>query len=234
MKIEQRQITKNFLIGLSVLILYLIWNNIQRLPFKLSNIEIESLSKTFVVWYSLFSSIILLLILGLIYRKTLKKHWLDLKKNHQDYFKKYFKYWFLLLVIMMGSNLIILLIRPGTIAGNEEAIRDLFSNAPLYTFISAVFLAPFLEELVFRLSFRYMFKTDWLFIITSGLIFGSMHVIGNYETPLDLLYLIPYSTPGMIFAYVLSKSNNIFVPMGLHFIHNGVLMSLQAFVSIFG
>ena len=104
---------------------------------------------------------------------------------------------------------------------------------PIYTFISAVIIAPFLEELVFRKSFRDMFSNNLLFIILSGLTFGAFHVIGSFETLFDLIYIIPYSIPGFVFAYTLSKSKNIFVPIGLHFLHNGILMALQTFLMLF-
>ena len=54
-----------------------------------------------------------------------------------------------------------------------------------------------------------------------------MHVISTLENLVDLLFIIPYSIPGFIFAYIYSKSKNIFVPISLHFIHNGIMMSLQ-------
>ena len=168
-----------------------------------------------------------------IYRKEIKKAWLDLKKNHKLYFQKYLKYWFVLLALMMISNFIILMLKPNSIAGNEEAVRQMFNDMPIYTFISAVIFAPFLEELVFRKSFRFMFSDDIVFIILSGLTFGAFHVVGNVETIFDLVYLIPYSIPGFVFAYALTKSKNIFVPIGLHLIHNGVLMALQVFIMLF-
>ena len=133
----------------------------------------------------------------------------------------------------MTSNLIILLINSGNMANNEAAVREMFNSTPIYAFISAVVFAPLLEELVFRKSFRYMFNNDTLFILASGLTFGAFHVIGSYESLIDLLYIIPYSVPGIVFAYTLVKSKNIFVPMGLHFIHNGILMSLQFFLMFF-
>ena len=66
-----------------------------------------------------------------------------------------------------------------------------------------------------------------IFILLSGLVFGSMHVIGSCEHLIDLLFIIPYSIPGFIFAYVYTKSKNLCVPISLHFIHNGIMMSLQ-------
>ena len=50
----------------------------------------------------------------------------------------------------------------------------------------------------------------------------------------DILYLIPYSALGISFAYILQKTDNIFVTIGLHFMHNGILMALQVLVLIFG
>lgn len=225
--------TKKMLIGLGSLVIYFILTELQAIPLIIVGLDVKELGTTFIAIYSLIYSIVLLATIALIFNKTLKKDWLDLKKNHKKYFSKYIKYWFLALGVMMISNLIILLINPGAAPGNEEAIKRMFEVAPIYTFISAVFLAPVIEELVFRLSFRYVIKIDWLFIILSGLTFGSMHIIGTYETPMDLLYIIPYSAPGLAFAYVLAKCKNIYVPIGLHFIHNGLLMSLQVFILIF-
>ena len=68
----------------------------------------------------------------------------------------------------------------------------------------------------------------------SGLIFGGLHVVGNINHWYDLLYLIPYCTPGFIFAYIMSKTNNVFVSMGLHFLHNGMIMSLQVLLIMLG
>lgn len=129
---------------------------------------------------------------------------------------------------MISSNLIVTLFTSSDIANNQEIIVESLKAHPLYTFIITVLIAPILEELVFRLSFRKIFmKTDILFIFFSGLIFGGMHVISTLSSLSDLLFIIPYSIPGFIFAYIYTKSKNIFVPISLHFIHNGIMMCLQ-------
>ena len=135
---------------------------------------------------------------------------------------------------MALSNGIIMLIDSSATAKNQDAVNELFRELPVYTFILSVFLAPVVEELAFRLSFRAIFKNKYLFIFFSGILFGSFHVIGSFENAIDLLYIIPYSIPGWIFAYTLQKSDNIFVPMSLHFLHNGILMSIQVFILLFG
>ena len=134
----------------------------------------------------------------------------------------------MMLILMIGSNLIVTMFTSTDIAANQEAIMNNLKVAPVYTFIMTVFVAPILEELVFRLSFRKIFsKSNILFIFFSGFIFGGMHVISSYEHFTDLLFIIPYSLPGFIFAYVYTKCKNICVPISLHFIHNGIMMSLQ-------
>ena len=42
-----------------------------------------------------------------------------------------------------------------------------------------------------------------------------------------MLYIIPYGLFGSVFAYMYSKTKNIFVPMTFHFIHNTVLVILS-------
>lgn len=225
---------KQALLGALAIIVYFVISRYASLPLVLLNVDIDTLPLYIKVIYSLASDFLIAIILVLIFKNTLINNFKDLKKNHLTYFKTYIKYWFLALAIMMFSNLIILLITSGDIANNEEIIRQNFNENPLYIFIAAVLLAPIIEELVFRQAFRNIFTNNWLFIILSGFIFGSLHVFTSYQTPTDLLYLIPYCTPGAIFAYTLVKSKNIFVPMGLHFIHNGILLSLQFVVLIFG
>ena len=128
---------------------------------------------------------------------------------------------------MMMANALINL-AGGGISGNEESIRKQFEIAPIFTYISAVFLAPVLEESIFRLSFRNIIENKYIFIIISGLVFGGLHLISGIDSLTLLpLYLIAYCSFGFIFAYMFIKTNNIFVSMGFHLMHNGILMSLQ-------
>ncbi len=46
-------------------------------------------------------------------------------------------------------------------------------------------------------------------------------------TLVDILYIIPYSVPGMAFAKMLSKTDNIFTSTGIHLLHNGLMIAMQ-------
>ena len=82
--------------------------------------------------------------------------------------------------------------------------------------------APINEEIIFRKSIQDCLKNKWVFIIVSGLIFGYLHVLGS-ESLYDFLYIIPYGSLGAAFAYLLSKTDNIYVTILMHLIHNGLL-----------
>lgn len=224
---------KNALTGALVILLYLIAYSYPYELLNLLGINPNNLSILFKSIYLLTYEISLTLIIVYIYRKDIIPNFKDFIKNNITYFKKYIKYWFLMLILMIVSNLIVTLFTTSEIATNQKSIIETLKMAPIYTFIITVFVAPILEELIFRLSFRKIFyKSNILFIFFSGLIFGSMHVISTCENLIDLLFIIPYSIPGFIFAYVYTKCKNICVPISLHFIHNGIMMSLQILLLI--
>ncbi len=219
---------KNLCIGFGVIILYLVASSLSYDFISFFGINFDNLNYILKCIYMISYEAILTLIIIYIYRKNFIPNLKDFKKNFKSYVDNYIKYWFLMLGLMIFSNLIITKFTTSAVAENQEAIIDLLNSFPVYTIIITVFIAPFLEELVFRLSIRKIFaKTDFIFILFSGLLFGSMHVVGSFSSLTDLLFIIPYSIPGFIFAYVYTKTNNICIPIGLHMLHNGVMMILQ-------
>ena len=225
---DQKIETRNkMILGICLILFYFIASFSQLIPLSLFNIDYTKLPLWIKVIYLLTYQFLEIGVIIFLLRKTLKKDVIDLKQHHKEYFAKYFKYWFLLLILMMISNLFITIFTPNEIAGNEQSVRESFQIAPIYIFISSVFIAPFLEEFVFRQGIRNICSNNICFILFSGLLFGSMHVITSLTNYWELLYIIPYSIPGFIFAYLLLKTDNVLVPASMHFIHNGILMSLQ-------
>lgn len=231
---ELKKRYKSIGIGLGVIAIYYLLPYFQIIPFMLFNVNPKNIPMELEIIYLMAYSSLMATIIIFIYRKKIKKDFQNFKKNSTKYFSKYIKYWFLCLGIMMISNLIINTLITNKLPSNEQAIRDIFNISPIYIFFSAVLYAPVVEELVFRQSIKNIFSNKIVFIIISGLIFGGMHVFGDFNTLADLLYIIPYSAPGIIFAYMLADSDNIFVPMSFHFIHNGILISLQFALMLFG
>lgn len=229
---EYKKYLKTCGIGIGTIIVYSLTSLLELVVLYYARVNVQAMTILSKTIYLVSFEILIMAIIAIINHKTLEKDIKDIKKNHKKYFSENFKYYLLALMVMMTSNLIINLISPG-IAGNEETVRSTFKQAPIYMFFSAVLFAPFTEEMVFRKSIRRIIKDNLTFIITSGLIFGGLHVVGNITTFSDVLYLIPYSAPGIAFAYILTKTDNILVPMGLHFMHNGIMMSLQIILLLF-
>ena len=211
-------------IGIYGIIGFVVWflfQNYSDLPFEILNINPPTL---FLEVYTILVEILTILFIFLLFKKEIVHMWKDFYENRDKYFKKYFKYWFLILILMAFSNGIITLINKAEISNNQEAINDMFKRLPIYTYILSVFLAPIIEELVFRFCFMKIFNNKYLYMILSGVIFGLFHIIGSFESAYDFLFLVPYSIPGLIFAYILYDSKNIFNTIWLHFVHNGISM----------
>ena len=219
--------------GLICIILYTMMSSFEIDYLSLWGINIDNIDTSMKVLYlTAWECLIMALIVLILYKKV-KKDIDDMKENHKKYFKKYFKYWLISVGIMMISNAIINLLGNG-LSGNEEALRDAFKISPFYIYFSSVIFAPVVEELIFRQSIRNIIPNKLLFIIVSGIIFGGLHVLTGFSGPFDLLYIIPYCAPGIAFAIILADSDNILISMGLHCMHNGVLIALQFILLIFG
>lgn len=230
---EKTRYIINACIGLFAILIYFIYSYLQLGFLDLLHVDYQAMSLSLKVIYLIITDVIEMLVLVFLFRKKLKEDVQDLKKNHENYFKTYFKYWLLALAVMMISNLIIMFITENQTSGNEEAVRRLIIKSPIYAYFSSVIYAPFVEELIFRRSIRNVIPIDSLFIVVSGFIFGGLHIITGYSGPLDLLYLVPYCVPGLIFAYILTKTDNVLVSTGIHLMHNGIMVSLQLFIYLF-
>ncbi len=223
---------RNALYGLLGIFLYFLLYSIEGLPFALVHVDPNSLPTFIKVTYLVAYEILMIAIMLLLYYNLFKKDLADMKKNHKKYYSKYFKYYLIAFAIMMISNLTIVLLLNKDISTNETLIRDTFKISPFYIYFSGIIFAPIVEETVFRGCVRKILTNKYLYVIVSGLLFGFAHISGYITGVSDLLYLIPYSSLGIAFAYIYYKTDNIFTSMGLHFMHNGVLLSLQ-FLTLF-
>jgi membrane protease YdiL (CAAX protease family) len=229
---DEKSNTTNILKGLSTIFLYFFVSLYKAVPFDILKIDTNKIPELLKILYNLSVELLMIAIIYFIFQKEINLAIQDIKKNHKAYFEKYFKVYIISLIIMAACNYLINLLGGGS-SENETIIRSEFQKFPVYIFVSATFLAPVLEECVFRLSFKAIFKNNILFIIISSLVFGSLHLMGTPLNNLFPLYLLSYSIFGIAFSYMMMKTNNILVSMGFHFMHNGILMAIQTFILIF-
>lgn len=171
----------------------------------------------------------LLLIIILYYHKYLYQKWLDFIKNFKRYFVIGFKDWLTGFCIMCLANYIILQFF-GSLGQNEESVQQLIKVTPLIAFILTTICAPFIEEMIFRKSLQDCFHYKYAFMITSGILFGLVHVLGT-QNYLEYILIIPYGSLGFMLAHALYKTDNIYTTIMMHMIHNGFATLLAIWVN---
>lgn len=206
---------------LLVIVLFFSSSYLQWIPIKL--FHITKITGTTATLLTLFSDLILLLILVLLYFKDLKKEWKTFREHLMPNLDKGFKYWFLGLSVMFVTNLLIMIFSPIKQANNEEAVQTLIQAAPWFMLITAGIVAPFIEEITFRKTFHDLFQNKWIFALVSGIVFGALHVVSSATSPFDYLYIISYGALGFFFARSYSETNSVFTSISMHMFHNTIL-----------
>jgi membrane protease YdiL (CAAX protease family) len=197
------------------------------IPLKIFRLSTESFSETGKIIYSFVCDILYMGIIFLIYRKEIISNFKDFFKNFGKNLETCIKYYIIGFLVMVVSNVLIRVLIKDAVAGNEDAVRNLISQYPVYMIFSVSLYAPFIEEMIFRKSIRDMFLANKdnkflriIFALVSGLIFGLMHIVGTSDRMIDYVYIIPYFALGFSFALLYNKSNNIFSSICMHSIHN--------------
>lgn len=165
-----------------------------------------------------------------ILRYLLIKDFKNFIKNIDQNLSLILRYWMIGVLLMSISNLVIEWLLPNIETANEDAVRSLIDISPIIMFITVSLFAPIIEEIVFRGIFRKIFKTNWLFLLMSTLMFSAMHVVSSFYVWSDLTLIIPYAFIGGAMSWSYLKSNNIFIPMTIHLLHNSISFALYIFL----
>ncbi|MGB5555870.1 MAG: CPBP family intramembrane glutamic endopeptidase [Flavobacteriaceae bacterium] len=112
----------------------------------------------------------------------------------------------------------------------DHALEEAFDEYPLYfLFLAAVFLAPLIEELIFR-GPLYFFRNARYFkflFYACVLIFGFYHITNFEITPTTLLYspllVAPQLSVGAILGFIRVRFGLVWA-MGLHSAYNLILI----------
>ena len=236
MKEDDNKMNKNIknIIKMAIIFTVFLCSSLFKLiPVYLFSIDTKHMNNTTFALLTIFADICILTIALLLYRKELIEEWKIFKKKPGKNFDIAFKYYFIGLAIMIGSNILINFILKLGNSQNEQAVQSLIKTSPWLMLIFAGLLAPIIEELVFRKSLRNVLKNKYLFIFTSGFVFGLLHIIGySLKTPLEVLYIIPYGGLGFVFALMDYKINSTYPSIFMHMFHNTLLTLLSIFVNM--
>ena len=223
MKLKDIEI-KNIVKGIVVFLIFWYSVLLQYIPVIIFKLNIKNMGLATKGLLSFFSSCVIAIIFFIIYRKDLKKDWIDFKKNFTTYMDDGFKYWIIGLIVMCSSNLILVTLLHTKGANNENQIQELVKAIPFIMLISASIIGPFNEEIAFRKTSFDVFKNKWIYAIFSFIVFGGAHVINSATVWTDYLYVIPYGSLGAAFALLFYKCKNMFPSIFIHMLHNFILL----------
>ena len=173
----------------------------------------------------LINSFTILICLILVYFKEIKE---DIKNFKLKNLSISLKYYIIGLTIYFIYQLIISKTITSNIPSNEEMVRNLFKTNIFIAFVSSCFLAPILEEILFRFTLFKCTKNKYIFLLTSSILFSLFHVT-NLQSIIQIFFLCSYLILSFTLSYILYKSKNICNSILVHSIHN-LFMALLLFL----
>lgn len=174
----------------------------------------------------------ILMIMVITFRKRIVRDFKEFKEYFKEYNSLVLKTWGLSLLTLFVINIFIRLITNLDNSSNQETLNLLFEKSPLLILFLTTIYAPMAEELMFRGVFQIFIKNKWAFILISGFVFGLVHVIDDFQTISELLYIFVYASLGCYLAYLYQKTNNIFTNIYFHFLQNSLSILLM-FITTF-
>lgn len=159
------------------------------------------------------------LIYAYIFKNDLIDQWKIFRKDYRNCLKEGLKYWIIGFFLMILFNITAYYI-DSSLSANEQGNRELLMLFPLLQSLSVLILAPFNEEIIFRLNIRKTFENNLMFYFTSALFFGAIHMMSGINGFVDIFHFLAYAVFGLSFALSLSKTKTLFTPLAFHMIHN--------------
>lgn len=169
----------------------------------------------------IIGSIITTIVLLYIFREKIISDFKSFKENHTEYLPKCVKYWAIGFVITYILNILIAAFFLKGASPNEEANRLMIKSFPIYMALSACLVAPICEEILFRLSFKELFKRRITYALFTGILFGAAHLLVSTSLA-DLIYILPYSALGITFGLLCFDTDNICSSIFAHILHNTI------------
>ena len=206
---------KKFGIAFGIILLYIGLSNAESIIFYF----IKTGSNLIDNIYLLLMSTINLVIMLVITRRHWKDEWQKFRENKKKMMPASLKYWLIGFAFMFVTNLLINFFLLRDIAPNEANNRELLNSYKYYSLITTALIAPIIEEIIFRLNFKDVFKNKNMFIIFTGVLFGALHLMSSTSL-IELVFIIPYSCLGIAFSKIYAETENVFPSIIMHILHN--------------
>ncbi len=219
-----KKLLKNIFICIGLFVLFFYSWVFQLIPVLMLNLDTLLDDPNITVLLTLFSSVVLGIILYFFYKKELIVEWKKFKESFASSMNIGLTWWFRGVLCMFISNVLLAVIFKSGQSNNEEAVQSMIAVMPFAMLLNSGVVAPWTEEIVFRKSLKGVFKNKWAFVLVSGLLFGLAHVFSSATTLVDWLFLIPYGSLGAAFAAMYYDTDSVFTPIAFHMIHNIIMV----------
>lgn len=191
-------------------------------------------TSTYLVLHFIVETIIFILIIKFTSNKLKYdfNKWKNTKMSRKVYY--IFTSFTLMNAVNIAVNLIIMQFTTVDTTNNQLGIEMMFQRYPIYIVVTAVIFAPIVEELVFRGTIYAHMRQKMGFIscaLLNSFIFAGLHftvslLMGDLS---DIIFIFAYMAQSFVICILYEKTDNIFMPIMLHFLNNAVgilLMSL--------
>lgn len=170
---------------------------------------------------NIVSSLFMIASLYLIYYKDLNREFKTYISKFKENFFLSLKYYFVGLLSMIFFNILISFIIKD-VSANENIVRNMLFETPIYTLFSIIVVAPLSEEIIFRKSIRPLVNNKIVYALICALLFGGAHLIAGEFKLINLLYLLPYGSLGFVFALMDYDIKSTWASIVVHALHNGI------------
>ena len=168
-------------------------------------------------------AIILLAILS--FRETFQKDTIQLKGKKLKTIG-YIFLGFICVLLMQGITGSIIDKLFGVLPPSSEGQMRLLNSNPVYLIFSMLIFSPIVDQLTFRKAFRDLIPNQFLFVLLSSLIYGTIYVIFGVTEAISYIFIISYTLIAMLYALFYLKSDNIYVPIGMHVLQNAMAIMM--------
>ncbi|NLC41951.1 MAG: CPBP family intramembrane metalloprotease [Erysipelothrix sp.] len=184
---------------------------------------------------SLSTGILTAALMTWVNSKVLKHDFRELKGKWFKVLKSASIYYIVILVTNIVLSVVLSYLAGSDSVANQELIEAEMLAAPIITFITTVILAPFIEEFAFRYSLMNVTSkkknVQILWWVISSAIFAMMHMVASLESGNlnELWFFFQYFSMGLIMGHSYLSSKNIWVPITVHLLNNGIGVLLVFF-----
>lgn len=136
----------------------------------------------------------------------------------------------IVLIVTFSFNILYSTIFKDFINNNRaDNVNGLLSIPFSLTILTGGIIIPFIEEIVFRKSIREIIPNSKpiTYIITSALIFSSVHIQNTENLYNMMFYVIGTFIDGLIFAYIYEKEKTVWPSYIGHALYNTFILILQ-------